>query len=69
MCPKAIASLFYAISAHTGFHRDTLLSDSGGNLYWLLNSWLHHRLSFLASGHLTAILQSWYKDQMHHHVS
>ena len=33
MCPKVIVSLLYAISAYERFHRNTLLSDSGGNLY------------------------------------
>ena len=35
MCPKVIASLFYAIVAHIEFHRGVLLSDRKGNLFHL----------------------------------
>ena len=33
MCPKVIASLFYAILAYKSLHRNALLSDSWRNLY------------------------------------
>lgn len=34
-----IASLFYTISAYEMFHKNTLLSDSEGNLYLLCPSY------------------------------
>lgn len=34
MCPKAIASLLYAILAYERFHRNALLMNSKGNLYY-----------------------------------
>ena len=33
MCPKVCASSLYTTSAYERFHKNILLSESGGNLY------------------------------------
>ena len=52
-----IVSLLYLISAYESFHRNTLLSDSGGNLYLeslpcLLSMYLHFLYRLLSSAFL-----------------
>ena len=40
MCPKAIVSSLYTISAYKRFHKNTLPLDSRGNLYLYLLQFL-----------------------------
>ena len=36
MCPRVTASSLYSVSAYERFHRSSLLSDSGGNLHFII---------------------------------